>query len=225
MPDFTLLSRSPIFGGVPPERILQLLGQVETRIRKFGRDEVIAIMGQPVDSLMIVNKGSVRGEMMDYSGHTLKIEDIEAPRPLASGFLFGRGNRFPVTVIANEPAEILIIPLSSFLRLMQLDRQVLTNYLDTISSRTQFLSQKLFFLSFRTIREKVAHFLLQQAGSRLHSIELKQSRQQLADLFGVTRPALSRVFGEMEREGLIRTEKKIVMILDKERLNTLLKNE
>ena len=63
-----------------------------------------------------------------------------------------------------------------------------------------FLSQKLHFLSFKTIKGKVAHFFLTQAGEKFHSIELKNTQQQLADLFGVTRPSLARVFGEMQKE-------------------------
>ena len=51
--------------------------------------------GDPVANLLIVLSGSVRGEMIDYSGKTVKIEDIEAPKPLAAAFLFGKENRFP----------------------------------------------------------------------------------------------------------------------------------
>ena len=162
--------------------------------------------------------------MIDYSGKTIKIEDVEAPKPLASAFLFGRENKFPVTVTAHVDVKILSIPVSEFLKVLQMNTQVLKNYLNSISTRTQFLSQKLHFLSFKTIREKVTHFLLTQAGDKFHSIELKNTQQQLADLFGVTRPSLARVFGEMQKEGLIKIEKKTVTLLDKNKLNTILRN-
>jgi CRP-like cAMP-binding protein len=77
-------------------------------------------------------------------------------------------------------------------------------------------------LSFKTIKEKVAHYLLQKAGDRYHSIELKNTQQQLADLFGVTRPSLARVLAEMQKEKLIVIEKKTVTLLNKEKLNELL---
>ena len=162
--------------------------------------------------------------MIDYSGKTVKIEDIEAPRPLAAAFLFGKENKFPVTVTANKKAELLAIPVVEFLKLLQLNTRLLRNYLNSISTRAQFLSQKLNFLSFKTIKEKVAHFLLQQAGDLYHSFELKNTQQQLAELFGVTRPSLARVLGDMQNENLIKIEKKTVTLLDKERLNSLLKN-
>lgn len=200
------------------------MGKIHFQIRNFSKDEVVVVAGDPVQNLYIVISGSVKGEMIDYSGKTIKIEDIEAPKPLATAFLFGKENKFPVTVTANNNGKMLAIPVPEFLKLLQLNAQLLKNYLNNISTRAQFLSQKLQFLSFKTIKEKVAHFLLKQAGSDFHSIELKNTQQQLADLFGVTRPSLARVFGEMQKDGLIQIEKKTVTILDKKRLNTLLQN-
>lgn len=190
----------------------------------FAKNEVIAVAGEPVNNLYILLSGSVKGEMMDYSGKTIKIEDIEAPKPIASAFLFGKENRFPVTVTANNDGKILVIPIPEFLKMLQLNARILQNYLNNISTRAQFLSQKLHFLTFKTIKEKVAHFLLQRAGTNFHSIELNATQQQLADLFGVTRPSLARIFGEMQKEGLISIDKKTVTLLDKPKLNELLRN-
>ena len=52
----------------------------------------------------------------------------------------------------------------------------------------------------------------------------EMTQQQLADLFGVTRPALARVFGEMQREGLIEIDRKTILLKDRKGLNDLLKN-
>jgi CRP/FNR family transcriptional regulator, dissimilatory nitrate respiration regulator len=225
MANFQQLAHSPIFFGLPPERIGQLLQGIVYQVKRYPKDYLIASMGDKITHLLIIQKGSVKGEMTDYSGKTLKIEDIEAPRPLATAFLFGQNTTFPVSVTANSETEILTIPIPEFLRLMQADRQILVNYLNAISSRTQFLSNKLHFLSFRSIRGKVAHFLLQEAGYFFQSVEIKQTQQQLADLFGVTRPSLARVLGEMQREDIIRIDRKTIYLLNKEKLNQLLQNE
>lgn len=222
--DYQLLSHCPIFRGIPEPENRKLLEQIHFQIKKYAKDEIITDAGEQVKNLLIVLSGSVRGEMIDYSGKTVKIEDIEAPKPLAAAFLFGKENKYPVTVTANNDVKILAVPITEFLKLLQLNAQLLKNYLHSISTRAQFLSQKLHFLSFRTIREKVAHFLLQNAGDQLHSFELKNTQQQLADLFGVTRPSLARVFSEMQKGGLIKIEKKTVTLLDKESLNELLKD-
>ena len=222
MIDYTLLSQCPVFRGISAADAENLLKQVHFQLRKFLKDEIVVVAGESVANLNIVLSGSVRGEMIDYSGKTIKIEDVEAPKPLAAAFLFGQDNKFPVTVTANEKCTILVIPVGEFLKLLQMNSQILRNYLNSISSRAQFLSQKLHFLSFKTIRGKVAHYLLQQAGERFHSVELKNTQQQLADLFGVTRPSLARVFGDMQKEGLISISNKTVKLIDKEKLSELI---
>jgi CRP-like cAMP-binding protein len=224
MVDFKLISQCPVFRGISENETKALLGKIHFQIKKFNNGEIVAISGETVQNLYILLSGSVKGEMIDYSGKTIKIEDVEAPRPLATAFLFGKENKFPVTVTAHVDLKILAIPVPGFLKILQMNARVLENYLNSISTRTQFLSQKLHFLSFKTIREKVAHFLLTQAGDKFHSIELKNTQQQLADLFGVTRPSLARVFGEMQHEGLIKIERKTVTLVNKEKLNELLRN-
>ncbi len=224
MIDFTLLTQCPVFRGISENEAKELLGKIHYQIKNYTKDEVLVVAGEPVRSLHIVLSGSVRGEMIDYSGKTIKIEDIEAPKPLAAAFLFGKENKFPVTVSANNEAKVLVIPVKEFLKLLQWNSQILINYLNSITSRAQFLSQKLHFLSFKTIKGKVAHYFLKLAGEKFHSVELKNTQQQLADLFGVTRPSLARVFGEMQKEGLIKISKKTVTLLDKKSLNDLMKN-
>ncbi|MEZ5105548.1 MAG: Crp/Fnr family transcriptional regulator [Draconibacterium sp.] len=224
MTDFRLLTQCPVFISLSEDEVKSLLKQIHYQIKSFSKNEVIITAGEQATHLYIIVSGSVKGEMIDYSGKTIKIEDIEAPKPLATAFLFGKENKFPVTVTANNKGKILAIPVPEFLKLLQLNTQILRNYLNIISTRAQFLSQKLHFLSFKTIKEKIAHFLLQQAGEKFHSIELKSTQQQLADLFGVTRPSLARVLGEMQKDGLITLEKKTVTLVNKPLLNNLLKN-
>lgn len=222
MIDYQLLTLCPVFHGISETEAEKLLKKIHFQIKKFGKDEVVVVAGERVTNLNIVISGSVRGEMIDYSGKTIKIEDVEAPKPLAAAFLFGQENKFPVTVTANQNSQILSIPVAEFLKLLQMNRFLLRNYLNSISSRAQFLSQKLHFLSFKTIKGKVAHFLLQQAGDKFHSVELNNTQQQLADLFGVTRPSLARVFGEMQKEGLISISAKTVTLPDKAKLSELI---
>jgi CRP-like cAMP-binding protein len=224
MINYQLLTQCPIFRGITENEAELLLKRIHFQVKNYFKDEVVVVAGEPVLNLNIIISGSVRGEMIDYSGKTIKIEDIEAPKPLATAFLFGKENKFPVTVTANNEVKILSVPVSEFLKILQLNLQILKNYLNSISSRAQFLSQKLNFLSFKTIKGKVAHFLLDHAGEKFHSVELKNTQQQLADLFGVTRPSLARVFGEMQKEGLISTKNKTVTLLDRKALKELITN-
>ena len=222
MIDLEFISRSPVFAGLSPDNLQKVFEGIHFQVRRFEKNSMIVSQGEPCRDLIILLAGSVKGEMADYTGKTIKIEDIEAPRPLAAAFLFGKNNRFPVSVISNNPAELLYIPRSEFLKILQKDQRILTNYLDSISSRAQFLSQRIRFLSFKTIRQKIAHYLLDLADDKLAIVELPLSQQQLAEFFGVTRPALARAMGEMVHEGYIKVQRRTIRILDRQRMNDLL---
>lgn len=218
-----IICQSPLFRGISPEELLSLFSRIHYQVKTYGKNEVITNAGDVCDRLLIVQQGSVKAEMNDYSGKTIKIEDLSAPQPLATAFLFGMQNRFPVTVSATSDVQMVSIPKPEFVKLLQLNSLILNNYLNTISTRAQFLSQKLKFLSFKTIKQKIAHYLLEKAGDRLQTVEIAQSQEQLAEMFGVTRPSLARTLGEMVQEGLIETQRRSIKIVNKEHMNQLLK--
>jgi CRP/FNR family transcriptional regulator, dissimilatory nitrate respiration regulator len=218
---FNELTKTNVFKGLNEEAIAELMKNKPYQLKKFEKDEYVAYGQDPCNDMLIVVQGSVRGEMTDFTGKRLKIEDIVAPRPLAIAFIFGSNNRFPVDIIANEPSLVAIFPRDVLIYLLQHSQFILNNYLDAISSRTQFLSNKIKFLSFKTIKEKIANYILSQISSDGKTVRLRQTQSELADFFGVTRPSLARALSEMEKEGLLMVDRKEVTILSKEKLNTL----
>jgi CRP-like cAMP-binding protein len=76
-------------------------------------------------------------------------------------------------------------------------------------------------LNFKTIRGKFAQYVLQAAGSDKSEIKLGMTQNDLAEYFGVARPSIARVIGELETEGIISTKGKSLKILDKKRLTEL----
>jgi len=176
---------------------------------------VIALSGDEVTSLQIVAKGLVKGEMVDYSGRVLKIEDIAAPRALAPAFLFGSDNRYPVNVTAVTESILLIIGKRDFVSLLCCNETILTNYLDMISSRSQFLSERIRFITFRTIKGKLANYLLEHTTVENPYIRLNLTQQELSDFFGVARPSLARAIREMEEGGVIESSGKEFRVTDR----------
>lgn len=219
--DYSLLSNAPLFKGLTIGEIEIILSGVPHRSKKFQAGSFISQSGEPVNSLMIVISGIVKGEMVDYSGRVIKIEDIPAPGALAPAFIFGNKNRFPVNVIATSDTELLVIDKPDFLKLLMSNDRILVNFLDMISNRSQFLSEKIKFLNFKTIKGKLAHFILQKAGKDRSSVILDMTQNDLADFFGVTRPSVARALGDLEEEGLIVAKGKNIKILDKKGLADL----
>lgn len=218
------LSQSPMFRGLNPDEIKGILDRAGHSVKSFSKGQTIAQREDEVRNLCVVVEGSVKGEMVDFSGKILKIEEMYAPMPIAHAFLFGERNRFPVDVIALEDCKILFIPKPDFMRMMQQNVTILSNYLNAISNRAQFLSNKLWFLSFKTIKEKIAHYLLNISRSEVRTtIVLPKSHQELAEFFGVTRPSLARVFADLEADGIITVNRREITITDKAKLMEMIK--
>ena len=213
--DYSLLSDSPLFKGISPGKIELIFGTIPHKVKKFQTGSMICLSGESIDSLMIVLNGAVKGEMVDYAGRVIKIEDIPAPGVLAPAFIFGNSNRFPVNVIAISSVELLLIMKVDFLKLLMMNDTILVNFLDIISNRSQFLSEKIKFLNFKTIKGKLAHYILRKAVNDSTSVKLDMTQNDLADFFGVARPSVSRALRDLETEGYIEAKGKNIKIVDK----------
>lgn len=98
---------------------------------------------------------------------------------------------------------------------------ILVNFLDMVSNRSQFLSEKIKFLNFKTIKEKLANYILQKAGKDGMLVTLDMTQNDLADFFGVARPSVARALGDLQEEGFIEAKGKNIKIIDKEGLADL----
>jgi len=210
-----LLRDCKLFQSMGIEEIEELLGGKLGRVKEYASGTLIAQAGEEVRFMHILLLGSVKAEMVDYTGKVIKIEDIAPTRPLAPAFLFGSKNSYPVNISAAADVMVLSIPRDRFLGILQESEKVLVNFINILSSRSQFLSSKIKFLSFTSIKGKLAQYLLdlsRQKGS--NTVALPHSQSQLAELFGVTRPSIGRAIGELKQDGIIRAEGKKAEILD-----------
>jgi len=216
------LSRCPICNKIPAEEQESFIEDLNCIQKVFTKGEVVAHQGDVCKYLYLLTLGSVKTEMVAEDGTLLNIETIKAPRPLAPAFLFAENNRFPVDVTALEDVELLMIPKESVMKLLATNEGFLSNYMSFNADRTQFLSNKLQILSIKTIKGKLAQYLLEQIKPDSMVILLERNQTELAEFFGVARPSLARSMSEMAVDGLIRMDKKQITILDVKGLKRLL---
>jgi CRP/FNR family transcriptional regulator, dissimilatory nitrate respiration regulator len=215
---YSVLVNSPIFRGMGEEEIYSLITAANCKFRTYNEGAVVALRGEEIHSLMIVLSGEVRGEMIDMSGKIIKIEDVKAPMALAAAFMFGLGSQFPVNVVANVDTDLLVIEKSDFMTMMQMNKKVLQNYLNVICGKASFLSDRLRFLSFRTIKGKLANYILTLSKADNNKVVFDKTQQELADYFGVTRPSLARALGGLQDDNILKVKNREVEIVDRKAL-------
>ncbi len=215
------LTQSPVFRGISIEQLEELLKPIHYQIKRFRKGDLIAQHNDNCEYLMIIIKGSVMGEMLDATGRSIKIEDIMAPYPIASAFLFGN-NQFPVNVTANNDVEIFYLSKDLVIELFQRNKIFLTNYLNSISNRSQFLARKLMFLNFKSIKGKIANYLINNSKSDSNKVTFPKSQTEMAKFFGVARPSFSRSLKELTNDEIIAVNRREVTILNRKKLIELL---
>ena len=216
------LAACPICSKIQIDDADQFLLDLKCTIKAYDKNDLIVRQGDVCDSLYMLTLGSVKTEMITENGNILGIEIIKAPRPLAPAFLFSDNNHFPVDVTALEEVEIMRIPKEEIMRLMMTNPDFMKQFLTHNSNRTQFLTNRLQMLSIKTIKGKVAHFLMEQETESQKSFSISRNQTELADFFGIARPSLARSLSEMVQDGIIEINKKEYTILDMKRLRELL---
>lgn len=220
---FRILLNSPLFKGLTIDELDALFKKINYQIRQFRSGELLAQAGESVDKAFLLMQGRLQGEMVDFAGNSLKIEELDPPQMVAAAFLFGPQSIFPVHLSAKTDGKLIIILKREFTSMLSLEPRIMVNYLNIVSGKAQFLSGKITFLSLRTIREKIAYYLLQRIVKGVdNQINIDQTQTNLADLFGVTRPSLTRTILEMEKQGILAWSRERVMILNLKKLNQIL---
>ncbi|NDV65789.1 Crp/Fnr family transcriptional regulator [Bacteroides sp. 224] len=222
--NYSVLTNCNLFHSIRESEVSDILSCVKTKEVRFKKGDILAMQGEPCNRLIFLLSGSVKAEMSDPAGKIVKVEDIHAPNPLAILFLFGKENRFPVQTTANEEVETLIVPRESVLKMLMMNETLLKNYLDISANFASRLSRKLHLMSFRTIRQKLAIYLL-ELSEATHSeiILLDKPKSVLAEYFGVSRPSLERELSKMQQDGLIISDKRKITIKEKNKLVQLIR--
>jgi CRP-like cAMP-binding protein len=93
-------------------------------------------------------------------------------------------------------------------------------FLSYISNKVFYLSEKLRLVSLRSIRAKLSYYFLKESAGE-NVLKLKISREEIARIFSVSRPALVKVMMEMAEEGIIEVNGREIRIIDRNILKSI----
>jgi CRP/FNR family transcriptional regulator, cyclic AMP receptor protein len=172
--------------------------------------------------LELVLEGMIRAYVSAPSGRTMTIRYCRAGSLIGTGTVFndgtapGRGN-----LTALVTSRLLRLRPAAARALAQEDVSVAGAFLRETSSRMAEYINELHASQFASLRQRLARHLLdlaadQQAGSRLVAWV---SQEELAGAVGTVREVVVRILREMRNDGLVRTGRGAVELLDPARLD------
>lgn len=204
---------SGIFGALNKSDYMQAFEELNVIGQNMRKDDVIFHEGDQVNKICIIDRGSVRGEKAYPSGdlHIIQIYD--------EGSIFGieaavsKRKTAPMDYICNEDGTVVFISLKN-INSSRFSKQIYEVLMQNMADDNIRKMNKIEILVEKGLRKRILLYfgvLRKKSGSDV--INVKMSREQLAQYLGVNRSALSSELNKMKREKIIDFERDRFKIL------------
>ena len=209
------LTKCPLFAGMAPVEIEIAMAGVTYSIVNYDSHDIYALTGMPCKTLDIVIRGVLVCRMSSLSGKQVEVSRLHEGNLVAPAFILGKDTNMPVGVETDTDVTVLRMQKTVFHHLIGTHEQIRDNFIRVLSNINAFLTHRMRILTLFTVKEKVAYLLLELAGEQgSNVIHLSQSRQEIADSFGIQKFSLLRVLADFAKAGAIKINGREVTILD-----------
>ena len=213
------LTKCPLFAGMAPVEIEVAMAGVTYSIVNYDSHDIYALTGMPCKTLDIVIRGVLVCRMSSLSGKQVEVSRLHEGNLVAPAFILGKDTNMPVGVETDTDVTVLRMQKTVFHHLIGTHEQIRDNFIRVLSNINAFLTHRMRILTLFTVKEKVAYLLLELAGEQgSNVIHLSQSRQEIADCFGIQKFSLLRVLADFAKAGAIKINGREVTILDRSKM-------
>lgn len=187
--------------------------------RKFSAGEIVFSEGDPCAGMYVVESGHIRIFKASAGGRE-QVLGIDGPGGSVAELPVFDGGNYPASVSAVEDSTLLFISKRDFHALCVAHPQVALKVLRVVGARLRKLVGIIEELSFTTVRNRLAAFLVRLArreGTRVDGgieVTLPASNQELAAQIGTVRELVSRNLSRFQSEKLIQIDGRRIVIAD-----------
>ena len=206
------------------EEILKLFDDINYNIKKYSKNDIIAIEGDRCNSIGLVLEGNVDIKRI-LGSKVIHLSSFSKGDVFGEVIAFSDINIYPATVLASSICEVMFISKNDFIKFCTHNEEFLDLFLNTLTNKIYLLNNSITNLTFTSIRQKICNFLISQYKiQKSKNIKLNMTKEKLAESLGTTRPSLSRELINMKEIGLIDYDRNNIFILDLEEIENLLIN-
>jgi len=230
-----VISETRLFNGLEHEVFSQYCGKTSIRIAWKG--EIVENEGDDCDGIGVLLQGKLALQKYTSSGDFATISLMEEGEMYGEDLLFGATHQFPMTIEAVTNSKILYIPKSILIPLLQNNNFLNQNFIKILSDKVWQQNERISLLSQKTLRQKIAFYLLElykkqkndkdlirtkqhRANINDLNIELPVSKEVISKLLAMPRPSFSRELINMERDGFIKVDGRSISIIDLKELES-----
>ena len=211
-----------MFSKKSKEAILEIFRDTNYTLKKYSKNDIIAIEGDTCTSIGLVLEGNVDIKRM-LGSKVVHLSSFSKGGVFGEIIAFSDVNLYPATVIASSLSQIMFIDKKDFIKFCTHNEEFLGMFLNTLTNKIFLLNNSITNLTFNSIRQKICNFLISEYKiQKSNNIKLNITKEKLSEILGVTRPSLSRELINMKDDGLIDYNRSHIMILDLEAIENIL---
>ena len=207
------LQRIRLFAALAPAARKKLQAVAYTATYVAG--QLILGEGELDTPVFFVLEGLVRVYRTGADGREQTLLHVEPGEAFNLPTAFAHDPSAPASAVAVSDARLLAIPAAELRRVAAETPEIALALLADLSDRLRHLSDLAHDLSLRSVRGRLARFLLAQAQNPTPT---RWTHEQIAAQIGSVREVVSRTLRSFVKEGLIGLQRQRIVVLDPEAL-------
>jgi CRP/FNR family transcriptional regulator, cyclic AMP receptor protein len=214
----SVLKAVPLFSAFSETQLTTLLNYVQHR--RYPRNVFVLQAGDETDSLYVILSGKVKVLIPDENGREV-ILSIMGPNDFFGemGILDDQPRSASVSTL--EPCEMLRLSKAGFINCLKENAEVAMLVIRNLVRRLREADRKIESLALIDVSGRVARLFMDMAEEIDGQLVVPRAppKQEMARMVGASREMVSRVVKELQDKGLIRAERRRIIILDRKMTN------
>jgi CRP/FNR family cyclic AMP-dependent transcriptional regulator len=210
-----ILKRVPLFSTFSEQQLNAVLAYVQHR--RYPRSALIVRAGDETDALYIILSGRVKVLIQDDQGHEVILSMMGSHEFFGEMGLLDDQPR-SASVEALEPCEMLRLSKAGFVACMKDNFDLAMRIIRNLVRRLRDADRKIESLALIDVYGRVARLLIDMAEEidGKWVVQHAPPKQEIARMIGASREMVSRVVKDLQEKGLIRAERRKILLLDRQ---------
>jgi CRP-like cAMP-binding protein len=215
----SILAESELFSALTQDDLEQLASI--TRSRSVDAGEVVFLAGQPARQLFMVVRGQVKVVSTAADGREIVLRLFDRVDVFGELAMLDGGDR-TASAIAVREGELAVVDRANFLSLLERRPEMAVRLLAVLARRLRSTTEQVTDTNFLSLGPRLAKRLLDLAGAYGHGevngTRIRISQEELGNLIATSRVSVNQQLKAWERDGLVRTARGAVTLLDRNAL-------
>ncbi|MBT9177058.1 MAG: Cyclic AMP receptor protein [Firmicutes bacterium] len=221
MIDQALLKKLPLFNDLPAPDLARLASLL--KVHYYQRHEILFSEGEAGLGVWLALRGTVKLVKTDSQGGEQLLKVVAPEQFFAEVVLFDGGS-YPATAIAQSDCTLAVLYNADARALLSAHPELAWRFLHTMSERLRTAQERIRILAGSDATIRLASILLHIAKEQGQD-QMALSKQDLANMAGITRETVSRILAVFKDEGCIITGRNKIAITNKSQLAALIDHQ